>query len=124
AQSRIGNHQIEIESNRVAESLTSRTRAEWVIEAEEARLRRGVHGAVVLAFEAFRETQMVTQAAGLLRLHAGRVRTYDFNLCLAMTLAKTRFQRVNQSLPHIRARDQTINEHINIFKVFAPIVIG
>ena len=58
AQSRIWNHEIDVESDRVAESLARRTCAERIVEAEETRLRRFVNCAVVLAFEAFRKAEM------------------------------------------------------------------
>ena len=53
----IGNHQIEIEPDRVAEALTGRARAEWIVEAEQTRLGRSVSNRASLAFEAFGECQ-------------------------------------------------------------------
>ena len=47
----IGNYQIEIESDRVAKTLTGRASAVGIVETEETRLRLGVDRAVILAFE-------------------------------------------------------------------------
>ena len=67
-QARIRNHQIEIETNRVAESLTRRTGAERIIEAEQTRLGSRVDGAVIFAFELLGETQSLcgTRVSGAL----------------------------------------------------------
>src|SRR5437764_2469228 len=91
AQSRIWNHEIEVEPDRVAESLARRTRAEGVVETEETRLRCLVNCAVVLAFEAFGKTEIGTRASGALGLHARGVRTH-FNHCLSMSFAETRLK--------------------------------
>src|SRR2546429_4821960 len=86
-QARIRNHQIEIETIRVAESLTRRTGAERIIEAEQTRLGSRVDGAVVFTFELLGETQSLsgTHASGvLLWWHPGGVRTGRFYCCPAV----------------------------------------
>src|SRR2546425_4440287 len=56
-QSWIRNHQIEIETNRVAESLTRRTGAEGIIKTEQTRLGSRIDSAVIFAFELLGETK-------------------------------------------------------------------
>ena len=54
----VRNHQVEIEVNRVAESLASRTRAIGIVERKQPRLRLLVAQIAVLAFEALGEPQL------------------------------------------------------------------
>jgi len=65
-QTRIRNDEIEIESDRVAEALTRRARAERVVETEQARLGRRVNSVVILALETFREPHAFRIALGCL----------------------------------------------------------
>ena len=102
-QSRIRNHQIEIEADGVAEALTGRARAERIVEAEEARLRLRIDRAVILALETLGEAQ-----AGAVQ---SSTRLDDRR---AVTFLKTGFERIHQSLANIGARDKTINQHVDI----------
>ena len=59
----IGNHQIEIQSNGIAEALTGRTGAVRIVETEEPGLRCGIDSPVIFALEVFGER--VVLAPGL-----------------------------------------------------------
>ena len=123
----IGNHQIEIEADRVAETLARRARAKRIVETEEPRLRSRVNDAVVLAFETVREAEACRYAR--LRRASRRstpeacVPSANFNHRLAMTFAKTGLQRIDQSLANVRARRQSIDQHVNILEVIALVIV-
>ncbi len=110
-QTRIGNYQIEIETDGVAETLTRRTCTVGIVEAEQARLRHRVDSAVVFTFEAFRKTQASGLVGGSL------------NHRLPVSFAKTGFQRIYQTLANVFARRQAINQDIDVLKVLQTIVI-
>src|SRR6185503_15963543 len=80
----IGNHQIEVQSNRIAEALTGRARAEWIVKTEQLRLGRGISNRAALALEALRKYQS-----------NGRV-ICGFDYRLAVTLLITDLERINQ----------------------------
>src|SRR5712692_2106760 len=98
-QAGIRNYQIEIESDRVAKPLAGRARPIRIIKTEKARLWLGVNSAVIFTLEPIGEFQ------------ARGDRLRRFNIRGAMTFLKTNLQRINQPLPHIGARNQSIYQN-------------
>ena len=123
-QTRIRNDEIEIKTNRVAESLTRWARAEGIVEAEKPRLRSRVNCSVVFTFETFRKVK----AGWTLSARGGggrELRTFSqLDGGLAMSFAKARLKRVNQPLANIFTRSQTIDQHVNVFEIVSSIIIG
>src|ERR1051325_11506999 len=105
------NHETEIEPDRVAESLARRTRAEWIVETKESRFGSRVDSVVILAFETFGEPESF------------RLRFGGFDERGAVSFLKADFERVDEALAHVRARDQTIDEHVDVFKIVAHVVV-
>src|SRR5206468_5455005 len=60
---RIRDHQVEIEINRVSESLAARASAIWVVERKQARLRLFISNIAALALESLREAQPLLRFA-------------------------------------------------------------
>ena len=96
----IGNDEIEVEVNRIAESLATRASTERIVERKEARLGLLVDGAIVLAFEALVEGEAFEGAI--------RVREKLEN-GFALALAVTDFDGVRETRAGFGADGKTIH---------------
>ena len=110
---RVRDDEVEVEADGVAEALTGRARAERVVEAEQARLGLRVDRAVVLALEAFGETCSVrgSASAGLYERRA-------------VTLDEAGLERIDQTLAHVGARGETVDQNVDALEVRARVVVG
>src|SRR5205085_9898248 len=105
AQFLVGNDEIEIEADSVAEPLAGRARAERIVEAEQTRLRRSITNVTILAGEGF----------GISQLRVRFVGQFDDRLAVAFLIAN--FERINQPRPRVWAHDQAIYEHKGVREV-------
>src|SRR5260370_4480407 len=102
---RIGNDQVQIEIDRISETLATRTRAVRIVEGKKSRLRRLVERAVVLAFEPLVERKPLSRISRSVR--------DEFENRFALPFAVTDLDGVHQPRPRLRIDCQAIDENVH-----------
>src|SRR5271166_1963168 len=93
--------QVQVEVNRVAETLTAWTSAERVVEGKQARLRFFIADVTLLTFEALRKAQTL----GRLAVARSRLEPYFSGFAIAL------FHRVHDTCADLRGNRNAVDEH-------------
>src|SRR6266571_2543937 len=104
----IGDHEIQIEVDGVAETLAPRTRSVRIVEREKSRLGLLMERAVILAFESLVECQAL---GGIPRAICDE---FEYGFALAFAVAD--LDRVHQPRARFRIDGQTVDQHIHRFR--------
>src|SRR5688572_7486886 len=123
-QSGIRNHQIQVESDRVAKTLTGWTGAIWIIETKETRLGLGINRTVILTLKPVGEFQTHGSRGTLLDSRTTARCTGGFNVCVAVTFLKTDLQGINQPLPDVWTGYQPIHHYVDSIETLELVVVG
>src|SRR5579863_394001 len=106
---RIRDDKIQIEVDRVAESLTARAGAPRIVKREEPWLRFLINRAVVLAFEAVVENEALAS-------HFGGAVDWEFENGLAVPFPVANLDRIDQAGARFRTHREPVDDNPNRFR--------